>query len=129
MHTAIHNDQQIRLLISQIVPKDALQHVQFCRLAGRILRVSVDNASWLSRMRFSASQLIDKLNENGMDVEQITWHVVPPRKVMPLRRKSLRKATSGSAKAAANIRASAADMRHDELRAALLKLAAHVDQD
>jgi len=124
---AMHDDRRIRRLISRIVPADALAHVQFCRIDGMVLRLTVDNASWLSRLRFSESQIIGELATKGIEANTISWHVASEKLTTP-KRSSKRKIQTGAAHhSAAIVRATAEALEEDNpLKRALLKTAQHL---
>jgi len=104
------------------MPPESLAHVQFCRIENRILKVTLDNASWLARLRFISRQLIDELNCAGFTVADTTWHVAPEKiKVEPRSiptRKRARSQTSADI-----LQATAESMEADDLQRALLKVA------
>ncbi len=102
-----------------------LAHVQFFRIEQRVIKITVDNASWLARLRFIARQIIDELNKDGLLIEHVTWHVTPASaNVAP--RERLPQPRVGSTKAAAVLSATANSMEDDELKAALTKMAAQL---
>lgn len=119
---ALQDDRKIRQVIAQIMPPDAIEHVQFCRMENRVLKVTLDNAAWLARLRFISRQLIDELNRAGVTVVDTTWHVAPEKiKVEPrpiASRMRTRSEASGDI-----LQATAESMDADELQSALLKVA------
>jgi len=86
--TAIQQDRAIKQVISRIVPARALPHVQFCRLEGGRLRVTVDTAAWVAKLRFSERQIIDALRAEQLDVVTMSFHVAPAS--MPEPRRTVR---------------------------------------
>lgn len=96
--TAIQQDRRIRQLISQIVPARALAHIEFCRLEGGRLRLTVDSAAWVSKLRFSERQIISALRQEKLDAHTISVHVSPAEK--PTTRVTLRKPNETSEQAA-----------------------------
>lgn len=122
---ALNNDRKIRQVVARIMPPESLAHVQFCRIENRILKVTLDNASWLARLRFVSRQLIDELNREGITVSDTTWHVAPEKIQAEPRPKVLRK-RARSQNSANIIAATANDMEADELQRALLKVAEHL---
>ena len=66
---AMGEDRRIRGVISRIVPADALAHVMFCRLRERQLRVTLDSAAWVPRLRFTERQLLAALARDGRSDE------------------------------------------------------------
>ena len=118
---AMQDDRRIRRLISRIVPADALAHIQFCRFDSRVLRITVDNAAWLSRLRFSERLLIDALRRDDIDADTISWHVAVEKPVNTCRESTRKVSTGASSRSAAIVRATAESMQDDDLRRALLK--------
>jgi len=124
----IDEDRKIKRAISQIVPANSLAHIQFCRLEGGRLRITVDSAAWVSRLRFMEKQIIGVMRQHQFDSHTISYHVSP--EVKTAVNKSVRrpvKARNGasSMEAAAN---AVADKTleggdGDRLRQELLKLA------
>jgi len=104
------------------MPPESLDHVQFCRIENRILKLTLDNSSWLARLRFSSGQIIDELNRDGISVSQATWHVAPERARAEPRPQTLR--TRARCQASADIlQATAEAMEPDDLQRALMKVA------
>jgi len=119
---ALRDDHNIRQVVARIVPPESLQHVQFCRMENRILKITLDNASWLARLRFVSRQLIDELSRVNITVANVTWHVSPHKIEAEPRPQTLRK--RARSQASADILASTAKgMESDELQRALLKIA------
>ena len=73
----MRDDRRIRSVISRIVPAPALEHVTFCRIAERRLRVTLDGAAWIPKLRFSERALLAALIRDGLDVHAVSWHVTP----------------------------------------------------
>ena len=122
MKQALRDDHKIRQLVAQIMPPESLAHVQFFRIENRVLKVTLDNASWLARLRFISRQLIDELNRAGITVVDTTWHVAPEKIKVESRPKPTR--DRQRSQTTANIlQATAAPMEEDELQRALLKMA------
>lgn len=99
----IQQDRQIKQLISRIVPATTLAHIEFCRVEGGRLRVTVDNAAWVAKLRFSERQLLGALREGRMDVYSVSFHVSPAE--TPVVRKTERKPNRRSDTAAVAIAA------------------------
>ena len=129
--TAIRDDCQIRQLISRIVPATTLAHIEFCRLQGGRLRLTIDNAAWVPKLRFSERQLVDTLRATGLDVHTISFHVSPAEK--PVNRTTCRKANQPSSRSAAALTQAANAIGNedddDSLRQELLKLAAKLESN
>ncbi len=120
---AIRNDRQIKQVISQIVPASSMPHILFCRNEGGRLRITVDGAAWVSRLRFMERQIIDVLRAQRYDTHTVSFHVTPAE--IPVVRKTVRaprKSLSGSVRLedTANSFKGAGD---DRLRQELLQLA------
>lgn len=119
---AVRDDRKIRQIVAQTMPPESLAHVQFCRVENRVLKVTLDNASWLARLRFLSRQLIDDLNQAGITVVDATWHVAPEKiKVEP--RPIATRARARSEASAKILQATAESMPEDDLQRALLKVA------
>ena len=122
--TVMQQDRQIKHLISQIVPATTLAHIEFCRVEGGRLRLTVDNAVWVAKLRFSERQIIGTLKKEQFDVHTLSCHVAPADNVEA--RTSLRTPNKTSRRTAAALAALAdqsADRDDDSLRQELLKLA------
>lgn len=119
---AANDDRKLRRIIASIMPPDSLDHVQFCRIENRILKVTLDNASWLARLRFSSRQIIDELNRQGITVSDTTWHVAPEKAKIEVKTPNLR-TRERSTKSASIVQSTAETMEDDELKQALLKVA------
>lgn len=91
-------DRQIKRVISRIVPAATLSHVQFCRLEGGRLRVTVDSAAWVARLRFTERQLVGALKEQRLDVHTVSFHVAPSE--VPVIRTTTRQANRAGVAAA-----------------------------
>lgn len=124
----IVEDRKIKRAISHIVPANSLAHIEFCRLEGGRLRITVDSAAWVSRLRFMERQIIGVLRQHQFDSHTISYHVSPEFKTAA--NKSVRrpvKARNGAAsmEAAANAVAEKTLEGGDggKLRQELLKLA------
>ncbi len=134
--TAMQQNSRIQEVISRIVPASSAAHIEFCRIEGGRLRVTVDSAAWIAKLRFGERQLVQALRAEKLDVHTISWHVSPPviREPRVIRRDHNRL----SAKSAASISALASSTTNEanegrgtnmsnsgeRLRQELLKLAA-----
>ncbi len=74
---AMQQDSQMKQVISQIVPATSMAHVLFCRLEAGRLRITVDNAAWIAKLRFSERQIVGALRTVTLDVVTISFHVAP----------------------------------------------------
>lgn len=123
---AIRDDHQIKQVISRIVPATTLPHIEFCRLEGGRLRLTVDNAAWVAKLRFNERQLVDILRGEGLDVHTVSFHVSPAEK--PVLRTTRRQANQLSKRSASTLIQAAEAIggadKDDRLRQELLKLAA-----
>jgi len=119
---AVNDDRKIKSAIARVMPPESLGHVQFCRVENTTLKVTLDNAGWLARMRFGARQIINELHRDGISVTRTTWHVTPDRAQAQPRPLTLRQRSRSEH--SANILKTTADaMDADELQRALLKVA------
>ena len=138
--TAIKENNHIKQVISQIVPATSVAHIEFCRVEGGRLRVTVDNAAWIAKLRFGERQLVRALRAENFDVHTVSWHVSPAEKPVPrVTRRAANPLTKKSAEALTAL--AAADQSAPEkgssepmsesgekLRLELLKLAAKLKQ-
>jgi len=88
----IRLNRQLKQAISQIVPAEALDAVQLCRIENGQLHITLSNASWLSRLRFSERVLLTELESLSLSATGVKWHVLPER-VDPPKRESFRQET------------------------------------
>lgn len=96
--SAMRDNSQIQKVISRIVPAQTLAQIEFCRLEGGRLRITVTSAAWIARLRFIERQLIGELRAVKRDVHTVSYHVSPEQR--PAARKtqrSARKSSSGAA--------------------------------
>ncbi len=138
--TAIKENNHIKQVISQIVPATSVAHIEFCRVEGGRLRVTVDNAAWIAKLRFGERQLVRALRAENFDVHTVSWHVSPAEKPVPrVTRRAANPLTKKSAEAltalaAADQSATEKGSREpmsesgEKLRLELLKLAAKLKQ-
>jgi len=70
---AMADDRHIKRVISRIVPANTLNHIEFCRLEGGRLRITVDSAAWISRLRFSERQIIDAMRSERLDAHTVSY--------------------------------------------------------
>lgn len=119
---AMDEDRRIRGVISRIVPAEALAHVMFCRLRDRQLRVTLDSAAWIPRLRFSERQLLAALARDGLEARTVSWHVTPLKRPAP-RETRRRDANAGSAQAARAMLSAARDVDDEVLSEQLRRVA------
>ena len=119
---AMGEDRRIQAVISRIVPAEALAHVMFCRLRDRQLRVTLDSAAWVPRLRFSERQLLAALARDGLEARTISWHVTPVKRPAP-RETRRRDANAGSAQAARAMLSAARDVDDEVLSEQLRRVA------
>ncbi|MFT6874271.1 MAG: hypothetical protein ACI9XK_000793 [Granulosicoccus sp.] len=100
---AITQNNHIKQLISQIVPASSAAHIEFCRIEGGRLRVTVDSAAWIAKLRFCERQMIQALRLEKLDVHTASWHVAPIENPKP--RVTLRKPNELSSRSAAALTA------------------------
>lgn len=128
----IHQNHQVKQLISQIVPAKTLIHVQFCRIEADRLYITVDSSAWIARLRFSDRQIIDFLERHAYGISSISYHVAPANK--PTLRRSLRKPAKPDICAVRSLEAAADQVKDpldgssDDLRQELLNLAKNLRQ-
>jgi len=135
----VRENHRIREMVSRIVPASNLAHILFYRLEGGRLRITVDSAAWIARLRFGERQMINALRAEKLEVHTISWHVAAEETPRP--RTTQRKANPLSPGAAGSLIAAAEmtrddksasdkageyDPASDRLRQELLKLAARL---
>ena len=119
---AMRDDNRIREVISRIVPAEALAHVTFCRLSERQLRITLDSAAWVPRLRFSERQLLAALAREGLEARTVSWHVAPA-KNPGVRAPSRRVASTASTHAARAVLSAAASIDDPELAGQMRRMA------
>ncbi|NND90360.1 MAG: DUF721 domain-containing protein [Granulosicoccus sp.] len=105
---AMQQDRRMKEVISRIVPAATLSHIQFCRLEAGRLRITVDNAAWVAKLRFCERQLTGALRAESLDVHTVSFHVAPVE--VPVVRTTLRKTNTVSPRAAMAVAALAESM-------------------
>ncbi len=147
---AVQQDRHIKQVISRIVPATTLAHIQFCRIEGGRMRVTVDNASWIAKLRFSERQILDAMRDENLDAITMSFHVVPAETpVTRITSRTANRTSSAAARAIAILAASTDSSREptmpadssgspgkksivrqgdDRLRQELLKLAARLKE-
>jgi len=96
----LRENRRIQKLISQIVPAQTLDHMEFCRLEGGRLRITVDSAVWVSKFRFLERQIIGVLRAEKLDAHTLSFHIAP-RQIPDLRK--TRRTAQGSMRAASSM--------------------------
>jgi len=116
---AITQNNHIKQVISQIVPASSAAHIEFCRIEGGRLRVTVDSAAWIAKLRFSERQLIQALRSEKLDVHTASWHVAPIDNPKP--RVTLRQPNELSPLSAKALTALAAATTDDPIQSPIVK--------
>ena len=75
---ALAEHERLMAAVSRCVPAAARAHLVHCRLADGRLRLVLDSASWVAKLRFEERQLLRALVAGGTRVRQVSWHVAPP---------------------------------------------------
>lgn len=128
---AMRDNDRIRSLISRIVPEGALQHITFCRHGDQQLRITLDSAAWIPKLRFAERKILATLIRGGYETRTVSWHVAvakPP----TTRATTRRLARGGSAQAARAVLSAAEETRDhqgdDKLSRQLERMAKHVQE-
>lgn len=128
---AMRDDDRIRELISRTVPAEALGHIIFCRHVERQLRVTLDAAVWIPKLRFCERKMLAALVRGGYETRTISWHIAvvkPP----TVRATTRRRTRGGSAQAARAILSAAAESRRarggEALSRQLVRMAKHLEK-
>ncbi len=109
---SVQQARELHARVSRTMPRDAAAHLVFCRLDDDQLRLTVNNASWLAKLRFSERQLLRTLASDGIAVKRISWHVAPPEKRPE--RAAPRRARLPGPSVAAHLRALANDLEDND---------------
>lgn len=75
---AMENARELHAIVSRTVPRDAAEHILFCRLTDDRLRLTLDHSAWVAKLRFNERQIVRVLAGEGFRVKQVSWHVAPP---------------------------------------------------
>ena len=110
---AISQNNHIKQVISRIVPASSAAHIEFCRIEGGRLRVTVDSSAWIAKLRFSERQIIQALRAEKLDVHTTSWHVAPEEK--PKTRVTVREPNVLSSRSAAALTALARATTDDDV--------------
>ena len=122
---AMRDDRRIRSVISRIVPAAALEHVTFCRLEGPQLKVTLDGAAWIPKLRFCERAVLAALARDGLPARTVSWHVTPAKN--PAGRDMAKRAARTASPRAARAVLSAADsVGDDELARQMRRMARHL---
>ena len=126
---ALAEHERLLATVSRCVPAQAARHLVHCRLVDGRLRLVLDNASWVAKLRFGERQLLRALVAGGTRVRQVSWHVAPhdPRPELDaLRRRggAPRRFVRAPPRSAAHVASVADALPDDELQRALRALAA-----
>lgn len=97
----MQQDRHVREVISRIVPATTMAHIQFFRIEGGRMRITVDNAGWITKLRFNERQILDALRAEKLDVITLSFHVMPAE--VPVARTTHRTANRTSSEAARSI--------------------------
>lgn len=93
---ALDNARELLTLVTRTMPRDAAKHLVFCRLVDRRLRLTLDHAAWVAKLRFHERQLVRNLQREGLDIKQVSWHVAPSEQDSPDSRPERRAVIPGS---------------------------------
>ncbi len=105
------------------MPAAALDAVALCRVENDELHITLTNASWLSRLRFSEKALLNEVAKLNLSANRIAWHVLPGR-ITPPRSPSIRQDALVIPEGAPKRVSQAADQFDDKvLRQALKRVA------
>lgn len=111
----VRENQRLRQVISRIVPAATLDHLLFLRIEHGRLHITVDNAVWITQLRFSERQLLAEVQSVGNKVYTVRWHVAPGEVAQS--RVTRRRANEASGNAVAQVAALAQQMTDDGVAA------------
>ena len=125
---ALVEHERLLATVSRCVPAQAASHLVYCRLVDGRLRLVLDSASWVAKLRFGERQLLRALVAGGTRVRQVSWHVAPhdPAPAADARRRegrAPRRTASAPPRSAAHVASVADALPDDELQRALRGLA------
>lgn len=118
---ALADAERLKSLVSRTMPPQAVDRLVFCRLQAHRLRLVLDSAAWVARLRFNERQMVRALSAEGLQIRQVSWHVAPPYVPPAPPTREARKPRDG--RTAALVASVAEDMDDDDLRRALTRLA------
>jgi len=123
---ALRDAERVGELVSRNVPARAAERIVFCRLLEGRLRIVVDSAAWVAKLRFAERQLGRALVAEGLAVRRISWHVAPPdHRAEPVRRPARR---PQDPRVVDHVRSIAQGMPDDALSRALGRLARRLEK-
>ena len=119
----------LKQVISHIVPANTLAHIEFCRVESGRLRITVDAAAWIAKIRFMERRIIDDVRAKGLDCHTVSFHVSVNER--PIVRKTTRQANrtpmaAKSVSMASSLLALEENGKEDKLSVELEKLARHL---
>lgn len=74
---ALDDAEKLMALVTRTMPRAASKHVVFCRLLDGRLRLTLDHAAWVAKLRFNERQILRALEQEGLRIKQVSWHVAP----------------------------------------------------
>lgn len=128
---ALAEHERLKGAVSRCVPAAAAAHLVHCRLADGRLRLVLDSASWVAKLRFGERQLVRALVAGGTRVRQVSWHVAPhdptplgvARREAPADRAPARPTRTAPPRSAAHVASVAEALPEDAVGRALRQLA------
>ncbi len=125
LHGLLEQSKAQSLLLQQIralIPSPLDTHCTAVVQKGAQLVLYVDASTWASRLRFTARELVRKLNASGIAVERITVRVMVTNKPPKRERVTTRRL---SVENASLINQTAAGIQDKQLSEALIRLGRH----
>ena len=75
---SVQRARELHAAVSRNMPPNAVPHLVFCRLVDDQIRLTLDHAAWVARLRFGERKLLKDLATEGIAVKRVSWHVAPP---------------------------------------------------
>lgn len=120
-------NQKLRAAFANVMPAAALDALALCRVENDKLHITLTNASWLSRLRFSENALLAEVAKLNLTATGVAWHVLPAR-VTPDRSPSIRQHFLDIPEGAPAKVSQAADQFEEKALREALKRVAHTMQ-
>ncbi len=73
----MQNARELHSVVTRNMPRGAAEHLLFCRLVDDRLRLTLDHAAWVAKLRFNERAMVRALARDGVRVKQVSWHVAP----------------------------------------------------
>ncbi len=123
----VKRSQRANAAWRQICPPGLLNHTEILAFEGSILSVYADSPLWGNAVMHQKTSLQQSLESHGIEIRELRVRVIPRRQQESSHHKSTRQANSIQPKAAKLLRQTAENVKHDALRANLIRLSEHAN--